>query len=134
MPSRRQFLATGVAAAVTSFGKLNVIGCEDHVPRSSSDNRLSCLTALTMGLASADRLGYACLRALVNDNPTSDLAEIVIADLGPETNYDSERMLKKAIRHRIRRDFEESKIIEVDGWFLSLTETRIYAIAFSAAA
>ena len=132
MSSRRQFLAAGAAAAVSCVGNLStVIGCEDQVMRSSSDDRLSRLTAST----SAHRLGFACLRSLTrNGHPTSDLAQIVIADLGWDTNYDSERMLKKAVRYRIRRDFEESKIIEVDGWFLSLTETRIYAIAFSAAA
>jgi hypothetical protein len=39
------------------------------------------------------------------------------------------RALLQAIRERSRVDFRVGKIVTVDGWMLSLTETRVYALA-----
>jgi hypothetical protein len=38
------------------------------------------------------------------------------------------RALAYAIRERSRNDFREGRIAIVDGWILSLTETRVYAL------
>lgn len=37
--------------------------------------------------------------------------------------------LKSVVQSRIRRDFTDGAMIRVDGWLLSETETRLYALA-----
>jgi len=38
-------------------------------------------------------------------------------------------MLAQAIKERSRTDFRDGRVVTVDGWILSLTETRVYALA-----
>ena len=37
--------------------------------------------------------------------------------------------LRQAVRDQTRDDFRNKKILNVDGWVLSLTESRVYAMA-----
>lgn len=41
----------------------------------------------------------------------------------------SAEWLPRAIRDRSRADFRDDRIVGVDGWMLSLTEVRVYALA-----
>ena len=51
-----------------------------------------------------------------------------MAGTGPATTG-SARGLAQAIRQRNRDDFATGRIVTIDGWMLSLTETRVYALA-----
>jgi hypothetical protein len=41
----------------------------------------------------------------------------------------SDAELRDALAKSIRQDFAEDRIVTVDGWILSITETRLYALA-----
>src|SRR5436309_1767657 len=101
MASRRHFITlASFSAAILCVGKLRgVLAGKNGSADAASDGPLIGLTALTAEFACAERLGSACLRGLTKgDIRPSDLAELVIADLGPNANYSSRRMLKKAVR------------------------------------
>jgi hypothetical protein len=54
----------------------------------------------------------------------------LIGELDLKKNDYSVPRIRRKIRQRIGMDFEENKVVNVDGWCLSLTETRLYAISF----
>jgi hypothetical protein len=126
-PSRRLFATLSLVGAILSYGKVRgAFACKKYAVDSNLDRRLIGLSALIAELACAERLGCACVRGLAS----SGRSVFILADLGPETNYYSISQLKSAVQKRIRKDFEERKIVVIDGWLLSLTETQLYAIAF----
>jgi hypothetical protein len=79
---------------------------------------------------SAPALGTACLNSLPSEKSSlQQLASEVLA----ATSCDVEAMKSKAlvrqrIANQVRRDFAQGAIVSVDGWLLSLTEVRIYAL------
>jgi hypothetical protein len=57
------------------------------------------------------------------------LTRLVLEDMqAARTGRAPVRALAYAIRERSRNDFREGRITIVDGWILSLTETRVYAL------
>jgi len=89
------------------------------------------LMALIAALPCSEPLGYACLRGLGNPQISpSKLAQFLIGELDLKKNDYSAPRIRRKIRQRIGMDFEENKVVNVDGWCLSLTETRLYAISF----
>jgi hypothetical protein len=72
----------------------------------------------------------ACLNVLPTVEASKEaLMRIIFEDMrvaGKECS--SVRALARAIRERSRNDFHEGRIAMVDGWMLSLTETRVYAL------
>jgi hypothetical protein len=130
MPSRRQFATLGLVGAILSYSKMRGAFAHDTADAdSSSGGRFIGLTALIAELACPERLGYACVRGLVDSGRSARELVDAVADLGPEINYYSVREVKNAVRKRIRRDFEERKIVIIDGWLLSSTEAHLYAIS-----
>jgi hypothetical protein len=80
----------------------------------------------------ASRFGLACLEALP-ERPASAAAltgTILGADgmTGREPAAAADR-----VRSRIRADFAQGAIMSVEGWLLSATEARLYALAALAA-
>lgn len=45
------------------------------------------------------------------------------------TNHHTSHSLAQAIRRQSREDFRTGQIVKVDGWMLSLTEARLYALS-----
>jgi hypothetical protein len=131
-PSRRLFATLSLVGATLWYCKVrDAFACQKDAADSKLDGQLAGLTAMIAELACAERLGHACVRGLASSGRSArELVEFLLADLGPATNYYSVRQLKNAVRKRIRKDFEEHKIVVIDGWLLSLTETQLYAIAF----
>lgn len=75
-------------------------------------------------------IGAACLAALPAGETSKDaLARLVLED-GPAAAKDglSVHKLAHVIRERSRDDFRQGRITMVDGWMLSLTEARVYAL------
>lgn len=75
----------------------------------------------------ARAIGQACLCALPAAERTSDRLVAAIGGAVPLDGAASE--VRRLIRQRVRRDFAEGSIVRVEGWILSLTEARLYALA-----
>jgi len=90
------------------------------------------LAGLFSDRASARAVGRASLRALGGDRSASALVDEVAAALpdGRRTIAGaSEDDLRELLAARVRDDFGSGRIVDVQGWQLSSTEVRLYAIA-----
>jgi len=76
-------------------------------------------------------LGKACLEALpAIETSIAGLTRLILDGMSATGgDHWSTRALAQTIRERSRKDFGEGRIVNVDGWMLSLTETRVYALA-----
>ena len=88
------------------------------------------LAALCVDLHCPETIRGACLRGLpATEASPEHLALLILAGLSSAgEDLNSAIGLRLAIRDQIRRDFSTGKIANVDGWMLSVTETRIYAL------
>ena len=77
------------------------------------------------------RIGKACLKALPDiEASKASLRRLVLGDLRVAGgDCSSASALAQAVREQSRDDFRAGRIMTVDGWMLSLTETRVYALA-----
>jgi len=79
---------------------------------------------------SAYAIGAACLKSLPrNQSSLQQLTNAIVA----ASACDTEPMTTtQAVRHRItarvRQDFAEDAVVSIEGWLLSLTEARLYAL------
>jgi hypothetical protein len=90
----------------------------------AAQSRPAALAALCADLPPTDALGRACQRALPGGVASAaPLAELILADLPIA------QTLAAAVRQRSRDDFRDGRLVAVDGWMLSLTEARLYALA-----
>lgn len=123
MPSRRALIAAvtgaalcpgshaGSAAAATEPGHAALAVVCAHLPRAATIGR-TCRRALPPAVATPERL-----------------AGLILASLPAASDRTSARALSRVLRARSRADFCEGRIVSVDGWLLSLTEVRLYALA-----
>jgi hypothetical protein len=128
--SRRSLIAAAVSGTVACLGgyipfltlcagrKCAVVGYSDIV-------------ALCSDLCCPRTIGKACLFALpALESTRSSLAREILADVRRAgRNRSSPHLLAQAIRELSRTDFSEGRVVTVDGWIFSLTETRVYALA-----
>lgn len=97
--------------------------------RSMSDS--GTVVALCSDLSYPRTIGKACLEALpAIEASKASLTRVILANM-PVAGRDgsSASALAHAIRDQSRDDFRDGRIVTVDGWMLSLTETRVYALA-----
>lgn len=90
------------------------------------------LAAFCSALPCSDAIGEACLRALpVSEASPEELAWLILADLSTSAcgGVTSVVALRRSLKERSQGDFGRGRIVNVDGWMLSLTETRIYAFS-----
>jgi hypothetical protein len=81
---------------------------------------------------SAAAIGRTYLRQYPAEAAPQRLASEIARDLdclGCRLPRAEEAHLRSAVRERIRRDFAEGVVVNVDGWVLSRTEARLCAIA-----
>lgn len=88
------------------------------------------LLSLFENLRSAYAIGAACLKALPpSDSALQQLTNTIVASVERNAEVMSTR---QAVRHCIedwvRRDFANGAIVSVEGWLLSATEARLYAL------
>ena len=80
---------------------------------------------------SACEIGAECLKLLGDEPNTPD--HLVNAIVGaPECDHVTLRdaqALRQHISNRIYRDFSEGTVVNAEGWVLSVTEARLYALA-----
>lgn len=89
------------------------------------------LAAFCSALRCPEAIGEACLRALPASEASPDhLARLILVDLSISCgDCTSVVALRHSVKERSQDDFGRGRIVNVDGWMLSLTETRIYALS-----
>jgi hypothetical protein len=75
----------------------------------------------------AHSIGRACLKALPETESSAD--SLMLALDADRMRALSASALRSLARTQVRRDFAEGAVISVEGWVLSATEVRIYALA-----
>jgi hypothetical protein len=128
--SRRSLFGTAISGVVACLGgHLSFLAARAGFTYSTAG--YSELAALCSGLGCPRAIGKSCLLVLpARESTRSSLARIILADVRPQgENRSPPDLLAQAIRERGRADFREGRVVSVDGWILSLTETRIYALA-----
>jgi hypothetical protein len=126
MASRRGLIAAVLGAALYPGSRARSAGAAGAAATSGQ----AALAAVCADLPRADAIGQACLRALPGGVASAEpLAALILADLPAASDRASGRTLATAVRQRSRDDFRDGRIVSVDGWMLSLTEARVYALA-----
>ena len=101
------------------------------VPTQPTEAAHDLLLSIFEDPKSACEIGTACLKLMVDEPNTPD--HLVNAIVGaPECDHVTLRdaqALKQHISNRIRRDFTEGTVVNAEGWVLSVTEARLYALA-----
>jgi hypothetical protein len=125
-PSRRAVLAAVAAAAAVRPDPALAAAAEADAAAARA-----MLDALFSDRRSAAAVGAGCLPAAPQARPSP--AALVRAIL-PRPALASARCvapsrLAAALRAQIRRDFARGEIVAIDGWLLSRTEARLYALA-----
>ena len=93
--------------------------------------RTTCFFRYLKTRKSACEIGTSCLKLMADEVNTPE--HLVNAIVGPpefdhETLRD-DRTVKQHISNQIRRDFTEGTVVNAEGWVLSVTEARLYALA-----
>lgn len=72
----------------------------------------------------------SCRRALPAADGTPEiLPALILADLvSAERDCTTPAAMRRALRAQSRDDFAAGRTIQIDGWILSLTEIRVYAL------
>ncbi len=105
-------------------------GSVNECPRQTSE--YDAVITFCSTLHCPERIGDACLRALPASEASPDhLARLILAKLITTNKGDctSVGALRRLVRERSQDDFGRDRTVNVDGWMLSLTETRIYALS-----
>lgn len=71
-------------------------------------------------------LGIIYLKRISSSNPKSFLVEQLLKNLNIQTYEDL--LIKEALLRKIKQDFQTSRIVLLDGWFISITEAQQCAL------
>ena len=128
--SRRSLVAAAISGVGAWLGNY-VLFLTVCAGSTYSQSWYSELVILCSNLRCQETIGKACLRALpASESTYLSLARIIVDDVRfAGQNHRPPYLLAQAIRQRSRDDFREGRVATVDGWILSLTETRVYALA-----
>jgi hypothetical protein len=120
--TRRRLLAAAVtvAAAVTA-GPSVVLPL---IERLAAGNTAGHLRALITHDAGAAYLGRRYLQA----HPSEARRDVLVRRLVGTNAPTSAREASRAVAARIRSDYAAGRTVRVDGWVLSRTEARLYAL------
>lgn len=126
VPSRRSLLAAAIKGVSAWLGiHISPLAAQSNYSTSGH----TAVITLCSDLRCPRSIGEACRHALATSerHPSSLIRAILLDIESPERLTLSE--LAHALVERSRIDFGERKIVSVDGWILSVTETRLYALA-----
>jgi len=127
--SRRSLIAAAFGAGVSWLAKVPSLAVSGDLTYSLPE--YNALAAYCSDIRSPEGLCSACLRDLRTSVTSPEhLASLILANL-PSTKRISSlaTSLSQLIREGSREDFGNRRILFVDGWMLSLTETRVSALA-----
>ena len=125
--SRRDFLAASVLSAAAWPGDTLL-----YLPdRGEGGLASGVLAALFSDPNRAGVIGTACLRALpvIEASPDALARQIAADNFLGAGQCRSPAEVRGLLVGRIRRDFAKGEILSIDGWMLSATEARLYALA-----
>jgi hypothetical protein len=91
---------------------------------------LDILTRVFESPKNAYAIGNACLRTLPpKENSAEQLANaiLVAAEIDSQAAKTTQA-IRDRISNRVRKEFVEDAVVSVDGWILSVTEARLYAL------
>ena len=127
MLSRRHLMTIAAGAAVW-FGRQAPLGASE---RTGETSEYGALAAYCSALSCPEAIGQSCLRALPASEASPDnLARLMLAELSTTScGCASVVALPRSVGERSQDDFGHGRIVYVDGWMLSLTETRLYALS-----
>ena len=88
------------------------------------------LLSIFVNFRSGCALGAACLRSLPNGESTEQQlsSKIIAQALCDAETMKSKEAVRRRIANQVRLDFAQGAVVSVDGWLLSLTEARVYAL------
>ncbi len=88
------------------------------------------LLSLFENCRSAYAIGLACLKALPpNPSALQQLVNVMIASADCTAGVTKTKdVVRRCIDDRVRHDFAEGAVVNIDGWLLSSTEARLYAL------
>ena len=126
MPSRRHLITAAIgASAALCVPRLSTRGV-----RAASVSGYSNLIAYCTDLRCPEPVGLECLLTLPSTVTLGRLAREILASLPAGEGVSVSAIgLSHLIRKASRTDFENVRVLYVNGWMLSLTETRVYALA-----
>lgn len=126
LSARRRCLA-GLLAVLGAVGAGPFV--RSCVLNAADDSRRALLAVLD-DPRKARAIGLAYLRTVPPAERTAEhLVRALYADAALETGAAAWPNLAHLINERVRRDFSAGTMVAVDGWFLALTEARLYALA-----
>ena len=88
-----------------------------------------------LALLDEPRAAHATGRAYLRMLPSSEQSpEYLVNAIFADASLDlptalGSRMVGRVVNERMRRDFAKGAVVTVDGWILSVTEARLYALA-----
>jgi len=127
--SRRTFLLTVLV------GALAPTGCGDKDASPPTDTVPPWLPGAVGDVDAAARIGRAYLQANRGERNLDTLLAAIDAALVGDPGLggvDTQRLLT-ALQHRVRAEYLRGESVNVQGWVLSVTEARVYAVLALAA-
>ncbi|QQP88281.1 hypothetical protein IGS68_19830 [Skermanella sp. TT6] len=116
--NRRELLATAAAAGLL-YGSPGPAQAAAAAPPEAQR-----LLALLRSPAAARRIGRAYLETARDEADPAKLAALIVGGGGM-----SDGDLLRHVAERQRADFAAGRTVKLDGWVLSRTEARLYALA-----
>ena len=125
---RRTFLATTAAAS----GGVGLVLLSKGCARHAGPEALVVQTAEQLALEPGVRLlGHAYLDQTPRENQRDTLLAAIVGSLpSPEPAATGDDVIVLLL-NQFGREFEQDHTVRVDGWLLSYTEARLYALAVS---
>jgi hypothetical protein len=126
-PSRRAVLAAGVALTALGLPVAQAIAGTDSFVRAEA-----ALFAILRHRDAAAELGHAALASWPHMGERALMCASILGDLG--FDHDSVLLagaveIGRRLSQQIRQDFAIGRTVMLEGWVLSLTETRLYVLA-----
>jgi hypothetical protein len=90
---------------------------------------MQILVAIVSEPCTALTIGHLCLNSLDAAEFNPEVLAKTIANHSGCNGLRSEQDIRRRISSHVRHEFTEGIVLNVDGWILSRTETRLYALA-----
>ncbi len=123
--TRREFLK--FLRAIPVVGSLGALDCSSSDPDRASAIKV---TGLFEQLQSAAAVGAKYVEAYpIERDPSLLLHELLVRSANFEPSTASQSEVNRVMREQHRSDMRERRTVRLQGWLLSLTEARLYALA-----
>jgi hypothetical protein len=124
--SRRALFAATIGVGVAQLVECATgLAAAQHHHATDAEARL--ITAC-LSLDCTESIQNACERALSEASAVRLVALILDDLIAAGRDCSSIAAIRRALRFQSRKDFAKGEVIEVEGWLLSLTEVRAYAL------